>query len=580
MRINDVEKITGLTAKAIRLYEGKGLITVARDGNGYRNYSDKNVEDLKTVRLLRSVGASLTDIKLLLFGVIDIGELMEKRKAEILKESGSNSERYRLCLDIAEKGCACIEGDTAFTEGEEGAADTGGAVCVGIDLGTTTVSGAVYCIASGRQAESYSLPHNSYVSTGDCREQSVTVILNKARKLLDHILNTYTEVSSIGITGQMHGIVYLNKEGSPVSNLINWQDKRGDKPLDTNKTACEEIYGITGEKIATGYGICTHYYNMRTGNVPKDATSICTVMDLFGMEICGNKRAVTHASVAASLGLFDTEKSEFMWDKLSLLGIRGSLLPRVVGDSAILGEYRGIPVSVPIGDNQASFLGSVRHNSDTMLVNIGTGSQVSAVSDYCRVSGDTEIRPFIAGKYLICGSALCGGFAYSMLEEFFRSYAVSIGAEDTYQYKIINRLASEAYERGEKGLSVDTSFLGKRSDPSVRGKIEGIDGENLTPSALALGVLKGMCNELYSLYSAFPVKKSKIISSGGAVRKNPLLTRLLSDRFGMEVSVSPLREEASTGAALFSALAAGRVTYENGVFQYAKDNKGEQYGRY
>ena len=126
MRINDVEKITGLTAKAIRLYEGKGLITVARDGNGYRNYSDKNVEDLKTVRLLRSVGASLTDIKLLLFGVIDIGELMEKRKAEILKESGSNSERYRLCLDIAEKGCACIEGDTAFTEGEEGAADTDG----------------------------------------------------------------------------------------------------------------------------------------------------------------------------------------------------------------------------------------------------------------------------------------------------------------------------------------------------------------------------------------------------------------------------------------------------------------------
>ena len=40
MKINEVVKITGLTKKAIRLYEDRGLITVGRSENGYRDYSE------------------------------------------------------------------------------------------------------------------------------------------------------------------------------------------------------------------------------------------------------------------------------------------------------------------------------------------------------------------------------------------------------------------------------------------------------------------------------------------------------------------------------------------------------------
>jgi DNA-binding transcriptional MerR regulator len=56
MKINDVEKITGLTQKAIRLYESKGLINISRDANGYRNYSDKDVEALKNIRFSEASG--------------------------------------------------------------------------------------------------------------------------------------------------------------------------------------------------------------------------------------------------------------------------------------------------------------------------------------------------------------------------------------------------------------------------------------------------------------------------------------------------------------------------------------------
>lgn len=54
MKINDVEKITGLTAKAIRLYESKGLISVTRKENGYRSYTEDDVKLLKVCKFMES----------------------------------------------------------------------------------------------------------------------------------------------------------------------------------------------------------------------------------------------------------------------------------------------------------------------------------------------------------------------------------------------------------------------------------------------------------------------------------------------------------------------------------------------
>ena len=217
-----------------------------------------------------------------------------------------------------------------------------------------------------------------------------------------------------------------------------------------------------------------------------------------------------------------------MKEKLSLLGIDESFLPRVTEESISLGKCRGIPVYVAIGDNQASFLGSVGEDEQGALVNIGTGSQVSAISDYFKASGELEVRPFVNGKYLACGSALCGGYAYSMLESFFRAYMVSAGEQEKSQYDVINKLALDAYKNGKEGLCVDTSFFGKRNNPDIRGSISRIDRQNLTPDELALGVLKGMCNELYELYEGFHEKKARIVASGGAIRKNELLKKLIA----------------------------------------------------
>ena len=555
MKINDVEKITGLTQKAIRLYESKGLISVIRDANGYRNYSDENVQDLKNIKLFRSIGASISDIKLYLFGVITIDELVDKCRREILKENGKNSEKYQLCESVARHHAPVeLKSKESFTENEEIIKDARGRLAVGIDVGTTTVSAVVYDLDSCESLEAYSIPHNSRISSYPFSEQRVSLILEKAEKLLFHILDTYKRIVCIGITGQMHGIVYVDNKGQAVSELINWQDGRGDLSLGGG-SACQQIEMLTGEKIHTGYGIATHYYNVKTDSVPKNAACFCSIMDLLAMKICGVEKPTTHKTIGASFGLFDTKNGDFMWEKLEILGIDKSFLPKICDDNYILGECRGIPVSLAIGDNQASFLGAVGVSDDALLVNIGTGSQVCAACDYQEVGGDVEIRPFIGDKYLICGSALCGGSAYAMVEEFFRGYLESIGIDAPLQYDTLNRLASEAHRRGEKGLDVDTRFLGKRGDSLARGAIREIDIHSFTPSALALGVLKGMCKELCQLYSTFDQKKARIVSSGGAVRKNALMQTLIEEMFGLPVTVSLALEEAALGAAIFSALA-------------------------
>ena len=55
MTIKEVEELSNMTRANIRFYEKEGLITPQRDSNGYRNYTEQDVDILKRIRLLRTV---------------------------------------------------------------------------------------------------------------------------------------------------------------------------------------------------------------------------------------------------------------------------------------------------------------------------------------------------------------------------------------------------------------------------------------------------------------------------------------------------------------------------------------------
>lgn len=66
MTINEIAKELNITKRAIKFYEEKGLIKVAKDSNGYRNYSDRDVEVLRMISLYRKLGITISDIQKLL----------------------------------------------------------------------------------------------------------------------------------------------------------------------------------------------------------------------------------------------------------------------------------------------------------------------------------------------------------------------------------------------------------------------------------------------------------------------------------------------------------------------------------
>ncbi|MBQ9116251.1 MAG: hypothetical protein IJY04_04460 [Clostridia bacterium] len=406
-------------------------------------------------------------------------------------------------------------------------------------------------------------------------------IFGRVQGLIDHIISDYPNVRAIGIDGQMHGILYLNAEGRAISSLVTWRDKRCDRLTEHSEATvgaesyCERISRMTGERIATGYGLATHYYNCQNGLVPEGCAGFCSIMDYAVMRLTDTHEPLLHASVAASLGFYDVASGRFKADKLRRLFGDDLKLPKVTKKLEGRGKYRGIPVCVAIGDNQASFLGSVGDHEKSVLVNIGTGSQISMASSDTVEAEGVEIRPLLEESCLVCGSALCGGSAYAMLERFFSAYAEQLGARELSQYSVMNSLALSAYDKRKvaaanggvsRGITVRTEFAGTRAEPERRGGIDGIDMGNFTPENLTLGFIEGICRELLGLFENVDMSdRCSIVASGGAVQRIDVMKSVIADVFGMEVSVSSVREEASVGAALAAAYSAGLMKDERDI---------------
>lgn len=66
MLLNEIAKEVGMTKRAIKYYEEKELLSIKKDVNGYRNYTQEDVETLKKISIYRKLGISIDDIKKLL----------------------------------------------------------------------------------------------------------------------------------------------------------------------------------------------------------------------------------------------------------------------------------------------------------------------------------------------------------------------------------------------------------------------------------------------------------------------------------------------------------------------------------
>jgi len=152
---------------------------------------------------------------------------------------------------------------------------------IGLDIGTTSVSVAVLNTATGKTIFTNSKNHGAFLPNdeGYFREQDADVLFNLARKMLDEVLERFFPIGYIGLTGQMHGILYVDNTGEAVSPLYTWQDNRLLTEVVPGKTYADEISEKTGYRISAGYGLGTHYVLQSQDKIPSAAVKMCTVMD-------------------------------------------------------------------------------------------------------------------------------------------------------------------------------------------------------------------------------------------------------------------------------------------------------------
>jgi sedoheptulokinase len=367
------------------------------------------------------------------------------------------------------------------------------------------------------------------------------------------------QVGTIALSGQMHGVVLVDAALDPVTNLITWCDQRASTLTGSIEKSTWPA-GRTGCFLHPGYGGATLAVLAKGGAIPPGATALA-IADHVAARLCGI--AATGPTHAASWGIMDLAGGRWDPEAIDRLGIPPSVLPEIRPDLGELGRLRvelGLPgevtVRVPVGDNQASFIGTCGLGNDALLLNLGTGGQVSFPSAELSRHADLETRPMPFGGYLLVGSSLCGGRAYALLEGFFRQTLrdfAGLEPTDDELYASMNRVAADSGIE----LEVDTRLAGTRMTPSVRGSIEGIDIGNLNPGSLCRGFIHGMVRELTDMVPREAIGKFRtVLVSGNAIRRNSLARDFVSRELGLACALAENREEAATGAALAAAWAA------------------------
>lgn len=457
---------------------------------------------------------------------------------------------------------------------------------VGFDIGTTTVCGVLIDMENGTTIKTQTRKNDSWIA-GETYEklQNPDRILELVQEIYQDFLEE-EEIAVIGLTGQMHGIVYIDANGNAVSPLYTWQDERGNCPVlsgdavseeGTNgtKTYAQELSELTDYPMATGFGLTTHYYNLKHGLVPEKAVSFTAIHGYVGMKLTGRKDSLLTASDAASFGCFDLDRQCFDTQALEKAGIDTAMLPQCTADIPLLGKTaEQILVAAAIGDNQASVIGSMRQMSESLLINIGTSSQISMCRKLPNAGGrkqlqqtlqsaGIELRPVMGDWYLMVGAGLCGGRAYAILERFFGKIVELLTGEESEKGQFYDKMNQMLDRRGlEEGqLKIDTRFCGTRQEPDRTGGIRGLSEQNFTPEEFTYGVLRGMAEELESFYNEMKNAGSKtpncLVGSGNAIRSNPHLRKIFEQMFHMEMQIPQHREEAAYGAALAAVTAGG-----------------------
>ncbi|MBN2307779.1 MAG: hypothetical protein JXR94_02340 [Candidatus Hydrogenedentes bacterium] len=442
------------------------------------------------------------------------------------------------------------------------------ATVLGLDIGTTKLCALALSVETGEALAVRSAPNDADISPlpHDRHEQDPVRIRDRCFELVRAVAADGAvvegDVGGIGLSGQMHGVLLVGGERpAPCTDFITWRDQRGHGDGDEAVERC-------GCRLHPGYGGATLGWMVENGCLPAGARALSAADYVAGCLSGCYSSEPTHG---ASWGLLDVRAGQWDRERVEALGIPEEALPELRPSCRPLGallpdmaKALGLPgevqVCAPVGDNQASVIGAAGFADDTAVLNLGTGGQISVFKGAYAFREGLETRPMPLGGYLLVGASLCGGWAYAYLRRFIQDTVRAFGGAapgDEAVYARMNELALETAP-GAAGLMADTRFSGQRGRPEIRGALEGIDRENLTPGNLVRAFAEGMVRELRDMASAAGLDGvGRILATGNAVRKNPAVPGIVEQLFGVPCEVGHAEEEAALGAARAAAAGLG-----------------------
>ena len=462
-------------------------------------------------------------------------------------------------------------------------------VVLGLDIGTTTITALAIDANSGQTIACHSVANNTQIIKPSTDPQGrsewdATLILQRAADCLREVAQKLgargSEVSGMGITGQQHGVVLVDQNLQCVTPYINWQDRRGElsaSDLDGNhNTFIDFAHGLIGTnaqqrngcQLATGYMGCTLAWLHHYDRLPSGDNTAAFIMDYVAATFAAS-RIVSSPSSAASSGIFDIHQQAWNLNAINALGLSSDIFPAIGKATDVLGTLseewattmhvpEGIPVFVPSGDNQSSFVGTVTDSKTQLLINVGTGGQVAMYSEIAAYHPDLEIRPFPLGGYLLVNAGLCGGRSFAELERFFATtigeFTGSIPSESLFNQMC--ELASEV-PAGSNGLRCSPLFTGTRSRPELRASWENVGLDNFTAGHLIRALLEGMARVFGDGYAMMKevtgCEMTHIVCAGNGLRENALLRECVELELQLPLQITAAQEEASIGAAMIAA---------------------------
>lgn len=468
---------------------------------------------------------------------------------------------------------------------------------LGIDVGTTGVK-LLLIDLSGKVKGSITEGYPLFTPRPGWAEQNPSdwwaATLKGIKNLFENTGIDGSEIKSIGITGQMHGSVFLDRKGEVVHPAILWCDQRTAKECEdiVERVGEERVFEITCNPVLTGFQAPKIIWLKKNHpDVYRYVSKVLLPKDYI--RFCLTGEFATDVADASGTSLFDVRKRKWSEEILKVLDVPASFLPECFESPEITGTITeevarltgimgGTPVVAGAGDQAAGGVGSGIVEEGAISVSVGTSGVVFAHLEDIFVDPKGRLHTFchaVPGKWHIMGVMLSAGGSLRWLRDTF------FGGETSY--KVMTDMA-ENIPVGSEGLVFLPYLTGERCpypDPDARGVFFGISLKHTKGHfvrAVMEGVSFGLKDSIRIMKDiGVPLGKRFRITGGGA--KSNLWCSIMADVFGEETVRLNVEEGPSFGAAILAGVGAGvypdvrsacknMIREDENVFRPVKEN--------